>query len=302
MPSPPEIHPLETVTLTIQEALTGRTGKPATVAGVLRMPSKATARVPAVVLLHGGNGLDIAEEQWQQRLNDLGIATFLLDSFAGRAIHPSADDREELATLTMLVDSYRALAMLAKDPRIDPGRIAVMGFSMGGAAALYASNQRFHNMYAAPGTEFAAHIGLYAPCYWRFHEDDRPTSKPIRLFQGGADDWSPIGPCRSYVQRLKANGADIVLKEYPNASHAFDNAELPELKSFPKAVSLRECELVEGKDGVLLEGNTGKPFDVRNAACIRRGAHVGYNRTAAIETVSAVEEFLSNAFGLGPYT
>ena len=41
------------------------------------MPAKAAGRIPAVALLHGGNGLDVAEEQSEQRLNDLGIATFM---------------------------------------------------------------------------------------------------------------------------------------------------------------------------------------------------------------------------------
>ena len=155
----PEIYPIETVTMSLQEALIGgQNGKPATVAGVLQIPANPVGRIPAVILLHGGNGLSASEEKWVQEINGIGVATFLLDSFTGRGIRPTLDDREELATLTMLGDSYRALGVLAKDPRIDSGRIAVMGFSMGGAAALYASNERFRAMYAPAGVEFAARI------------------------------------------------------------------------------------------------------------------------------------------------
>jgi len=293
----PEIHPLEVVTVSLQQALLGgKNGKPATVAGVLQIPANPVSRVPAVILLHGGNGLSASEEQWVRMINGIGVATFLLDSFTGRGIRATLDDREELATLTMLDDSYRALGMLAKDPRIDPNRIAVMGFSMGGAAALYASNERFRKMYAPPGVEFAAHIALYAPCYWHFREDDRVTAKPIRLFHGVDDDWSPIAPCRSYVQKLRKAGADITLTEYPGVYHGFDDIEPPEPKFIPGAVSLRDCELVEGEGGVLLEGKTGKPFDIKHASCIRKGAHVGYNEEAASDAVRAVREFLLSTF------
>jgi dienelactone hydrolase len=295
----PEIYPIETVTMSLQEALIGgQNGKPATVAGVLQIPANPVGRIPAVILLHGGNGLSASEEKWVQEINGIGVATFLLDSFTGRGIRPTLDDREELATLTMLGDSYRALGVLAKDPRIDSGRIAVMGFSMGGAAALYASNERFRAMYAPAGVEFAAHIALYAPCYWHFRKDDRVTARPIRLFHGVDDDWSPIAPCRSYVQKLRETGADIKLTEYPGVHHGFDDIESPEPKFIPAAVSLRDCELVEDEGGVLLEGKTGKPFDIKNARCIRRGAHTGYNEAAAADTVRAVKEFLLSTFVL----
>jgi predicted esterase len=64
----------------------------------------------------------------------------------------------------MMVDAYRALAMLAQHERIDPNRIAIMGFSKGAIAALYSSKERFRKSYALRNMEFAAHIGMYAPC------------------------------------------------------------------------------------------------------------------------------------------
>ena len=59
------------------------------------------------------------------------------------------------------MDIYGALAILAKHPRVDPQRIVLMGFSRGGQAALFASEQRFHKLWNKSGVEFAAYIPLY---------------------------------------------------------------------------------------------------------------------------------------------
>ena len=82
-----------------------------------------------MVLVHGAGGMGLLHERWVQEFNSIGIASFLLDSFSGRGIVSTINYQSQLDSLTMMVDAYRALGILAKDPRIDPTRIAVMGFS-----------------------------------------------------------------------------------------------------------------------------------------------------------------------------
>jgi dienelactone hydrolase len=290
----PEIYPVETVTLGTQQILTGeRNGQQALVAGELRMPP-GKDRVPAVILVHGSDGLSLSVERWAQELNGIDIAAFLLDSFSGRGITSTVNDQSKLHGLVLMVDAYNALGILMKHPRIDANRIAIMGFSKGAIAAVYASNERFRKIYApASSARFAAHIGLYANCNITYHDDDKVTGAPIRLFHGSADDWFPIGPCRAYVDRLKKSGVDATLTEYPGAQHGYDFFFLgTESKVYSEATTTRNCRLEEGEHGLILNSKTAKPYDVTRDPCVERGPHVRYSEAATAATAKAVKEFL----------
>ncbi len=291
-----ELRPVESVTLTGGQFLTGdKNGKPVTLAGELRLPRPGVDRLPAVILIHGSGGVNPSHERWAQELNGIGVATFILDTFSGRGIVSTVNDQAQLNSLAMMADTYRALAALASHPRIDPNRIAVMGFSKGAVAAVYSSNQRFHKLYGPANIQFAAHIGMYTPCNVRYREDDKTSGKPIRLFHGIADDWVSIEPCRAYVARLKTAGADAMLTEYPDAVHAYDAFNLTQPLKFPQAQTTRHCLLAEGRNGEILNSKTGKPYDL-NDSCVEKGTQVAYNLSAHQATVKAVKEFLVATF------
>jgi dienelactone hydrolase len=294
-----QIHAIPTVTLTPKQFLTGdQNGKPAMVAGVLRIPgpTAATDKLPAIILVPGVGGLDPSHDHWAEELNSIGIAVFILDPYAGRGAL-TLNERIPLGQRTMIVDSYRALALLAEHPRIDPARIAVMGFSLGGAAGLYSSNERFRKVYGPSTTQFAAHIALYAGCDVIYHDDTKTTGKPIRLFHGAADDWVSIVPCRSYVERLKKAGADVTLTEFADAYHAYDVSFVATPITLPEAPTIRNCSLEEGENGEIMNSKTGKPFDGKDP-CIEKGVHVGYNAAAYQATLEAVKDFLRATFNI----
>jgi hypothetical protein len=101
-----ELMPLQTVTVTEEQFLTGsRDGRPVTIAVELRLPSTAAARVPAVVLLHGSGGANTRDDRWSRDLNDLGVATLLVDSFTGRGIVSTVADQSQLSELSGIIDA-----------------------------------------------------------------------------------------------------------------------------------------------------------------------------------------------------
>src|SRR5262245_39176858 len=287
-----EIYAVPTVTLSTEDFLLGKKdGKPTMIAGELRIPRPGTDRLPAVVLVHGSGGVGFNSGMWVGELNKAGFATFVVDSFTGRGITNTITDQAQLSSYTMMNDAFAALAVLTKHPRIDPDKIAVMGFSKGAIPSLYASMNRFQSAYAPEGASFAAYIGFYTPCNIRLIDDERVSPKPIRLYHGIADDWVPIGPCRDYVARLKKVGANINLVEYPGAYHAFDETISGTLQ-LPQALTARKCRFEEKQMGEIINSDTGQ-LATPNDSCIERGVTMAYNAEAADAARKDVVEFLT---------
>ena len=120
-----EDRSFKSVTLADSDLLAGRDGNPVSITGKLRVPKAANEKLPAVILLHGSGGaggVGSTIDGWSKELNDLGIATFVIDSFGGRGIKSRVMDQTQLGRLNMVADGYRGLDLLAQDPRIDPIR------------------------------------------------------------------------------------------------------------------------------------------------------------------------------------
>jgi dienelactone hydrolase len=293
-----ELYQIQTLTLSDQQFLTGDgAGKPVTISGQFRI-AQGAGRLPVVVLQHGSAGVSANVDVWSRELNELGVSTFVLDGFTGRGLTEVNSNQALLGRLNFILDIYRALDILATHPRVDPSRIALMGFSRGGQAALYASLTRFRRMWNTSGLEFAAYLPFYPDCKTTFVDDTDVTDRPIRIFGGTLDDYNPIAACKAYVQRLKAAGRDVALTEYATASHAFDNP----LGAQPAAVSptyesARNCTIHEGTGGLLINAETERPFTYKDA-CVVHGPHLGYDPDAAAAAKTAVRAFLKTAFSL----
>ena len=93
-----------------------------------------------------------------------------------------------MSTASLLTDVYRARDFLAAHRSVDASRIALMGFSLGGRTALWASHLRFEQRYGGGSSRFAAHLAFYpTSCNITLVDEERVQDAPIRIFQGQAD-------------------------------------------------------------------------------------------------------------------
>jgi dienelactone hydrolase len=93
------------------------------VTGVLSRPEAATGPVPAVVIVHGSSGVNPGEWVWAKRMNALGFASFVVDSFIGRGITQTETDQTQLSMTADIADALAALRLLATHPRSPSGSL-----------------------------------------------------------------------------------------------------------------------------------------------------------------------------------
>jgi len=294
-----EVHPIPSLTLSDTQFLRGEraAGIPVTIAGVLRA-TQGSGRLPLVVLVHGSGGINSGIDAWERLFLSAGIATLTLDGFTGRGLRSVNADQSQLGRLAMIVDAYRALAMMAAHPLIDPSRIVLMGFSRGGQTALYAALQRFHTLWNDSGATFAGYLPFYPDCSTRYQQDTEMVDHPIRIHHGTADDYDTFAHCVDHVARLQAAGANVRLTPYEGARHAFD---VPLLGTLPVALkeaqTVRNCEICEDDHGRLVNMATGQPFSYDDDD-VEYGPHVAYSPHALQVARGAVMQDLDEIFNL----
>jgi dienelactone hydrolase len=254
--------------------------------GSLHLPKKATGPVPAMVIAHGSSGAGDQESWWTDHFDDIGVASFVVDSFTPRNIRDTSTDQTQLSTAANVADAFAALKLLATHPKVDRQHIGIIGFSKGGQVALW--------------TEFAAHVSLYPACNdWQV--TDHIAGTPILMLLGGRDEHTPAAPCREYGQWFKSKGVDVSVIVYENAYHDFDSPRTPVRAK--NVVTGRNCGAQVDLDRfVVTIRATGEDITrtlgnyVRG--CQERGAMVSGDSEGRKKSPEEVKAFLKRVFGL----
>ena len=193
--------------------------KPKTRDGILVLPQGRTGPFPAVILVHGTAGPDDRYSFHRPALLKAGIATFQVDFKSGVFTGPK--DRPVNSMFDPF--AFAALRELRNHPAIDPDRIAIMGFSLGGHLSLRLANDIPGRGWLDQGESgFAAHVAFYPSCRWvRGHF--KPTGAPILILTGELDSYGDGKACGPLVDKLNKTTPGIAaLKIYPGVHHGFD--------------------------------------------------------------------------------
>lgn len=293
-----EIYSIPSLTLSDQQFLLGdKNAKEVNVGGILRFPpTPVSPKIPVIFLIHGSSGMGANIDFWSNHFLEKGYATFSLDAFTGRGLTVVGPNQASLGRLNMILDSYRAIEILAKHPRLDSGKFVMMGFSRGGQATLFASLKRFNDTWNKSGVEFAAHIPFYADCGTSYIDDLKTTGKPIQMHHGKSDDYNPLSSCKPYVSKLKTEKQSVELYEYDFGPHAFDSP----LGTTPPSVSkdsqtVRNCRIEERSKGVLVNAETNQEFKYTDS-CVQLNPHVGKDEDATQKAAIKIDAFLKEIF------
>jgi dienelactone hydrolase len=299
IPARVELHAVKSLWFSDQQFLIGdpNGAKEVTIGVELRI-AQGSGKRPTMILVHGSGGIGSNVPFWVRHFNSMGINTVVIDGVTGRGLTGVGDKQAVLGRLNFILDIYRTMEVIARHPRLDTSKVALMGFSRGGQAALYASLGRFQRLWNKSGIELAAYIPFYPDCATTYQGDTETTDRPIRIFHGTPDNYNPVATCKAYVARLKDAKRDIELTEYPNAPHGFDNP-IGASPAVPAKAnqSVRDCRIEEGAGGQLINAETKVAFSYTDA-CVKLDPLVGADREATEAAVKGVTAFVSKVFAL----
>ncbi len=193
------------------------------VSGTLYLPENTSRPCPAIVLVHGTTGIDMRGTFYRQPILNAGIAIFEVDFKTG--IYTSASDRPRNETFLPL--AFAALKELRKLPAIDPKRIGIMGFSMGGGLTIRTAVEANCKMWMGDEKGFAAHAAFYPVCKPFIPKLEKSgsglTGAPMIIFYGTEDSYGE-GKAVPELKSLLAKKFkfDLITVEYPGATHGFN--------------------------------------------------------------------------------
>lgn len=251
-------------------------------------------KYPLIIGVAGSLGWREHHYEYLDMYQKMGFATFELNSFRSRGITSTVGSQNQVTIAAMVLDAYRALERLSHHPRIDPNRIGITGWSLGGGVTLFAGWKPLKEA-LSPDYSFAAHLAFYPPCFFEI-ENLQLTQAPIHILIGGADNWTPAEPCQNLVKAAKQNH-QVGITIYPEAHHGFDSEE--PVRRNEDGYSFKDClfELTEEGDVMM----NYLPIAMSNPLlqklgflfCVERGVDIGGHPEARKNSFRFAAEFMT---------
>jgi len=188
--------------------------------GFLAYDDAFTGKRPGVLVVHEWWGLNDFARERAVKLAGLGYVALAADMYGGGATTRNREEAGKLAgALLSNSDLLRAraraaLQVLAADPRVDPKRLAAIGFCFGGTTVLEL---------AYSGADLAG-VASFHGGLPKTRPDDLKRIKAAVLVLHGADD-PHVSPAdiAAFEQAMRQAGADWQMVFFGGAVHSFTN-------------------------------------------------------------------------------
>ena len=180
----------------------------------------STAKRPAVLLIHAREGMTPKTLRLTEMWAKLGYVAFAADIFGyGQGVLPKTV--EEMSAQTTIYDKDRVLMrartqagydMLIKQPLVDAGKVALIGYCFGGAVGVE---------FGSTGAPLVANVSIHGS--FRGHASGwAKNAKGMYLILHGAEDQGyPLTAVDTVVQELRSAKVPFQLEVYSQTGHGF---------------------------------------------------------------------------------
>ncbi|MBU4231240.1 MAG: dienelactone hydrolase family protein [Desulfobacterales bacterium] len=188
--------------------------------GFLAYDDGLKAKRPGVLVVHEWWGLNGFARERAVKLAGLGYVALAADMYGDGA---TTRDREEAGKLAGALrgnpDLLRARAqaafkVLATDPRVDPKRLAAIGFCFGGTTVLEL---------AYSGADLAGVVSFHGGLPRPQPGDLKRFKAKILVLHGADDPHVPAADITAFEQAMRQAGADWQMVFFGGAVHSFTN-------------------------------------------------------------------------------
>ena len=250
-------------------------------------------KFPLIIGVAGSLGWKSHHLDYLKMYQNLGFATFELNSFKSRDITSTVGEQNQVTTAAMIVDAYKALEVLSIHPSINKDKISITGWSLGGAVTLFSAwlplKRAINN-----DLKFASHLAFYPPCFFEL-ENLEFSESPIHILIGELDDWTPSAPCIDLVNQLgKYSNIDITV--YKDSHHGFDREGGLEINE--NGYSFKDCMFKLTDDGDVLMNYLNIPMSnaflqkIGFLFCATKGVTIGGNYDAREQSLKFARDFM----------
>lgn len=198
----------------------------ATLKGYLATPATANpgGKIPGVVVVHEWWGLNDYAKQRARDVAGLGYVALAADIYGDGQVTAKPEEAGRWATkykndrALLRARVLAAVETLKKDPRVDPQRIAVIGYCFGGTTALEA---------ARSGADIAGIVSFHGGLASPHPEDAKNIKGKVLVLHGAEDPASPAADVAAWQEEMRQAKVDWQLVLYGNAVHGFTNKGNP---------------------------------------------------------------------------
>lgn len=189
--------------------------------GYLYYDDAKTDKRPGVMVVHEWWGLNDYAKKRAEMLAELGYVAFAADMYGdGKVTDKPAQAKEWMTEITSDVDAWRAtanagLAQLKKSDKVDPEKLAAIGYCFGGGTIL---------QMAYGGTDIDGVVSFHGSL--PSAPDGAEIKTKVLAFHGNADAMVPSATVAKFSEQMEKSDADWQFMAFGSGvRHGFTNPD-----------------------------------------------------------------------------